>query len=503
MLFVLLAVLVMMLALLWPAFYNGEPFYFPDTTAYVRGADTAFHRITGTATPWSAVDDTTTDTTADASGDTPDADAAPTPARVDGGDPAKNKTVLAGRSVYYGALLYLGDRAGGFWLTTICQALCLIGTLALFFRAAGIALGTPFTITVIFLGLFTSIAFYSSFLMPDAFTGVAILACAALVGIDRQFERWQYVVWFVLLALALTFHTTHVLIAGMLLLVGLIRNLLRHRWSNWRGLAVILLCLVTASLADALFGLAVARMAGAKPMRPPFLMARLIDDGSGTRFLKETCPQSGFEVCRFVDRLPMQSDMFIWDTEHGVFSSAPPDVRRRIGAEQYRFVVAVVRRHPGDVIAEAFQNAFLQLIDIHYHEFDQSDPGSRQLESKLPAPYRAQFHASAAYQGRMPTDTYSVVTMIVDGLSTAAVLFMLLSPGSRRLLTGTQLTLTVLVLAAVVINAAICGTMSGPHGRYDTRVAWLVPFIAIAMGLALMRARRALVRSAGSAEPAV
>ena len=45
--------LLMLFALIWPAIYNGEPLYFFDTTAYIRGADAGFQKATGVSTPWS------------------------------------------------------------------------------------------------------------------------------------------------------------------------------------------------------------------------------------------------------------------------------------------------------------------------------------------------------------------------------------------------------------------------------------------------------------------
>ena len=35
------------LSLAWPALINGQPFYFPDTTAYVRSADIAVYIFSG------------------------------------------------------------------------------------------------------------------------------------------------------------------------------------------------------------------------------------------------------------------------------------------------------------------------------------------------------------------------------------------------------------------------------------------------------------------------
>ena len=43
---------VIAVALLWPAYLNGEPFYMADTASYLRGADSAIHYLTGQSSAW-------------------------------------------------------------------------------------------------------------------------------------------------------------------------------------------------------------------------------------------------------------------------------------------------------------------------------------------------------------------------------------------------------------------------------------------------------------------
>ena len=42
------------------------------------------------------------------------------------------------------------------------------------------------------------------------------------------------------------------------------------------------------------------------------------------------------------------------------------------------------------------------------------------------------------------------------------------------------------VVLAVVVNAFVCGVLSNPHGRYQTRLAWDAPAV---LGLMLGRRR--------------
>ena len=39
--------------MIWPAFYNNQPFFFYDTTAYIRAADFGVQSLTHHTTPWS------------------------------------------------------------------------------------------------------------------------------------------------------------------------------------------------------------------------------------------------------------------------------------------------------------------------------------------------------------------------------------------------------------------------------------------------------------------
>jgi hypothetical protein len=53
-----------------------------------------------------------------------------------------------------------------------------------------------------------------------------------------------------------------------------------------------------------------------------------------------------------------------------------------------------------------------------------------------------------------------------------------------------QLFLLAMVAIGIMVNAAICGALSSPLDRYEARVAWLVPFIAVTVILAVWQRRR-------------
>jgi hypothetical protein len=445
--------------LLWPAFYNGQPFFFPDTTAYVRGADAAVFKLTGVSTAWTKQ------------------------AEIDTGDNATpDKAVLAGRSIYYGALVYLGDRGGGEWLSVVIQAFLLALALHATLSTFELAPGRYLVVLVAFLALFTLVPLYASFLMPDAFTGIALLACGMLLACDMRGRPAARLGWFVLLTVSLTFHTTHAILALLLLGAGLVIYAVRRPLIMPQGLAAISVALGLAYLCSVAFTVGVTRLLGVPPLTPPFLMARLIDDGPGYRYLHDTCPGSGYVVCRFLSKLPIESDEFLWskDPAKGVFAVSDPPTRRALSKEQYRFALAVILHHPLAQLEVSLRNAGEQAGLLQPTEFAYTDEEKTTFERKVPIGYLATMQTTPAYGGGLPMMSWSVVSYssTVLGVFALAVFFLRRRYQRVRGLEALEL-FTGLVMFGVVANAAICGIMSGPHDRYQARVAWLIPALAL------------------------
>jgi hypothetical protein len=238
--------ILLIAALIWPAIYNGQPFFFSDTTTYIRGADAGFQRVTGIVTPWNQQQSEA---------------ATPSVSSI------QDKTVLAGRSIYYGALLYVGDRIDHLWFTVATQGLLVIVAIILTLRALNVFSRFRLVALTLTLTATTTIAFYVSFLMPDAFTGVAILACACLITTSRPLRKLDYYLWAVLLTMSLTYHSSHLLIAAAMLGISFLWNLLRRSWTNFYGLGAIIVAMMTAVAADAAFSLGVKHFIGAPPPR--------------------------------------------------------------------------------------------------------------------------------------------------------------------------------------------------------------------------------------------
>jgi hypothetical protein len=110
-----LAIWFLLLTILgiWPALTNGQPFYYIDTTAYVRGADPAISKVFGArfSTAWAKDPRRMIEPQNNAQS-----------AELAADQTSSRHVVLAGRSIIYGGLLYLGAILGGMWFSIICQS---------------------------------------------------------------------------------------------------------------------------------------------------------------------------------------------------------------------------------------------------------------------------------------------------------------------------------------------------------------------------------------------
>lgn len=476
------------LALTTPALWNGVPLLYPDTPTYVRGAEAAFIRLAGPgAVPaWLP---TVTAPVADAG---LEGGAAPPAPRAPGLSAVADQVVLAGRSVYYGAVLEVAQLAGSLWWAVVFQALCAAWLLQLLWAdiwrlpasavvpvAAGLAWVTP-------LGLYTGL------LMPDVYAGLAIVAAAALVLHGGGLRAVQRLGLWLLVLFALLAHSSHTLvIAGLLLMLWATQ-------SRWRGpvasawppaLAALSGAVALAVLAEVGFARAVERAVGAPPLRLPHLTARLVDGGPGTVYLQTQCPRlparERWAACDFVDRYPLAWTDFLFEADpaRGVFAPARPDLKRRLSEEQVALAWQVLRQAPGPVLADLAADLPRQLLAF---DIDIWGLGPRELamyRGRVPPDLLA---AMARSRGAQHPGWQSVASALTLASVTAAALVLAALMLRRRAFPhapGTEARLwpaTAVLLAGLVLNAAVCGLLASPLDRFQARVVWLVPLLAAA-----------------------
>ena len=508
--FIAIALLLCLTALI-----NGQPFFYPDTPTYLRGAEMGLSKLAGPGTlkPWLPAPGASAGASpASAAGAEPTAEppaAAPTARKLKPLTSVADKVVLAGRSVYYGALLYAGYLAGSnMWLAVAVQALCVAYVLQLLMvRLWGLRGGQALAIAGA-LSLLTPLGLYTGFLMPDVFAPLVILAAGALAVYWRQLARGQRWLLAAILLFGLCAHSSHVALAALLLVLALLARLFFVRWRALSGAALVVLavCIGAAGAAEWAFGKAVTAAVGVPPLRLPHPMARLIDLGPGTAYLKQHCPGAGYAVCAYVQNFPTAWDDFLFSTDpaKGAFALADAEGKRRLSGEQLRFVADVVRFDPVGVTKGVALDVLRQLGLFRVDVGGYGPSLLAMYEGRVPDRIYADMQRSRAGQP-WPLNawlTAATYAMVLASLGVAVWLRRrtaqgatsgLSAPAQRRLSD-----FAAVVVAGVVANAVVCAALASSMDRFQARVIWLLPFMAFSM---LAVARRARLSEAGAPAP--
>lgn len=466
------------LAALWPAAVNGGPFFMADTPSYARGAASGFFKLFGVKTDWTneylrvyAGKAVTVSQTANENSEEP---------RVAGQVPV----TLSGRSIFYGVVLYLSHLAGSLWIIVLLQSLlaagCIVLTVNSISRAAGSQMQASSLAAIgLLMVAATPVAYFAAYLMPDIFGGFALLATAHVLFLWRNLSRPERGFWLALLAYSLLVHSVNMMMVGGLTIVSV-----AYAW--WRGtrlgryqIGAVIACLAVALVGQSAFGLAVKSMTGASPVRPPFIAMRLIADGPGYAYLKDHCDTEPLIYCRVLPQSDPKSDTLLWskDSRTSLFRALTPDEQRLSAAQQSQFVRAVVADRPAEVIRGAIGNTVTQVVQLDLNGFNYSRENRGRFRETVPADLFGPLSQTRAYRNIMPTRTIEVLSAVTAVLSVLFLCFFMASARSDEAVNRLR-AFCLCVLAGIALNAVICGALSGPKGRYEMRLIWVLPLIA-------------------------
>lgn len=457
----LIAVVLIAASFLGVAVANRLPVLFPDTMAYNSAGEAVLGVFAG--------QDRSTRHAA-------------FPARADKAA-AADTGVSEARSPYYGLVLAVANRGGGVWLAATVQALVVAAALLAALRRLRLT-GTAGMVTVAVAWL-AGLAFYSVVLIPDVFLGPSILAFAFLLtGTDLSGRERLF--WSAILLASLLFHRSFLAVALVLLVLGL--GAWRAPWFARRGWTVAAAVTLAAVAGHLAVPVAVERVYGAKMASPPFLLARMIEGHVVPAYLADACPAHPYLLCRLRDRLPMDHDRFLWSPgPDAVFSTMSLADRLRLSAEAGPIIAGAVTARPVAAVAEAIDYSVRELFFAGMDDFTQRVPLRWHIDPSL-VPAMAAYPASGIIAGDFPLHGFSRMTA---GVYFAALAVLAAAAGmlARPARLGWVRTAPVdrglvaavaIIVAGLIVNAAVSGTLSGLRDRYTGRIAWLAPVAAAA-----------------------
>jgi hypothetical protein len=463
------------LLLCLPAWANGRPFLSPDTDVYFyagRLARDAMAGLFGQAAPHDAVQ----------------SDAA---------------LFMSARSTFYGLFAYASERIGTLWLTVFLQALACAWMIQLCARS--LCPGRERLAFAGVIGLLTccsALPLFATFVVPDVFAGVVLLATALLVVFPEKLAAPARGLAMRLLAASLLFHVTYFVVAGTALIVGLTLLRLRPMLGSWRSAARLPALALVAAIAIGAAAAGLSRLGPAPAHYPPFLTARLLADGPGRDKIDQICAVDKFAICAFSNQPLDNSEDILWsfDPSVGVFSLASRDERARLVVEDQRFALAVIKAAPLSAAWSAARNAIAQFFAIGLDPQFAIDARRWRDMARGSFPeltmgrIGACSAAAVSCAPRLPLATMAQAHVLVTLLSVLYLLLRLAQPPFRRsILTAPVsaeekdcarfLLFMAMIFVGLIANAIICGALSGVFPRYQTRLIWLLPMMSVLLAV--------------------
>lgn len=455
------------IVLMLPALLNGVPFLYYDSSVYLQRPDGLLRLL-----PFVEI----------APGPVPDLPVnegvAPAPVLADEGP----RVIYHGRSIYYGIIAWAGMAVGGGWLLVGLQAalVSLSATLA-FTRMAGCTAGWALSLALGILAFVTPLGIFVGLAMPDILVGVLVLSIATLTLGWQALSVPERVVLFLIATFAIVSHTSHLVLG--LVLTTMILVVAWKKTTVRAGAGLVYLGLAVSVGLLQLHLKVVDRDSDVAVLTPPHLVAHLIDDGPGVTYLREACPEAGFAMCGFVDKVPVEWRTFLFggETEDSRFHvDAPAPAKIAISREQFAFTAAVLVHDPLDLLSFAIVASIRQLAMFDGASALIPVKDLDHFEGVFPDRLMERTRASLALTHEAPLLWLRTMT----GVMTVASLFLLIAFVRQRIrhggTTGDQevLHLVVVLLAGLALNAVICGTLASPYDRFQARIIWLLPFSA-------------------------
>lgn len=434
--------------LLWPALLNGYPLVFSDTGAF----------LAQTVMGW----------------------------------PVWDKPFI------YGPLLHAFHWCISLWPPALAQGLLLSWLLWLVQRVIrGRAAAGGHLLLCAGLAAFTAAPWFAALLMPDMLAPALVLALFLLgFGRDRlaRAEAWGLGL---VAALAIAAHLSHLPIAAALLAPV---ALLRRRWRPVLRCAAPLLAAMLLLLAT---NWAAHGRAALSPYGAVFALARLVADGPAARTIAARCPEAGWHLCRWAGQLPADSDLFLWQGDGPVWAprldGAKPGGPISLAPEATIILRETLAREPFAVLRAAAANTLRQIGMARVGDTlgpENLQPSvARQLALGFPAEEERRFARSLQAQGKLPEAAAPFLRPHGVALLLGALAALLAGAEAARAPDARRLGLVLCVLVGLGANAAVTGALSGPHDRYQARIAWLLPLA----GLLGWRRRAAVAALPGEA----
>jgi hypothetical protein len=326
------------------------------------------------------------------------------------------------------------------------------------------------------LSVLTGLSWFVSLIMPDVYGPVLYLCIYLLVFASETLSPVERPAVGLIAWWSVASHVTHlILAAGLCFFIAL--PLIFRPWRSrprLRAIGSVAVIIVSAAAAHMLLHEYLYGVPSLNGKRPPFLMARVIVDGPGRWYLEQHCAETKLVICDHLNDIHSDDD-FLWKLD-GVWQTASPATKEELRREEMPLVLATLRAYPRDELFISAAHFWEQLMTFGLWDYGPNAWMEQMLDKVLPGSQSRYFQTRQARRALPDEFSSSVQEWAVIA---ALVLIAMFSPFALHRRQVQLLGLSSVIVLVIIANAFVTGVLANVEDRYQSRVIWLLPLLAI------------------------
>jgi hypothetical protein len=342
---------------------------------------------------------------------------------------------------------------------------------------------------VCLLAAVTSLPWEASQLMPDVFAGVVFLSAFLLV-FDDQLRLTGRVILSTILAISVSSHLSLLPIATLFAAVLALTTFANGRVRRVPPAKSTLVWLLVPIIAAGLWTATLNRRMGLgfrlSVSGNEFLLSSLFGKGLAADFLHENCPKKPFVACRYLSNLPKTPGQFLFWHPLLPAMAGHED-------EMQQLVRETIVAHPVKFVMSSSEDTFRQFATFRTGDEIRETNSLTSNGVVIQQIFAGDSHAysndrQSHHRLNRLANFAAILDTLVFWLSAVACLVLAWTKRAERV--------NVFFYSAIlflVINAAICATFAGVYDRYQSRVAWLVPFCLMSYICSMVKDRNSAI----------
>lgn len=428
------------LTLLIPAFYNGYPLVYSDTGSYIQSG--------------------------------------------------MDLVIPEHRTIMYGLFIRFFSFNFSLWLVVIIQSLIVSYVLWNITRVISKTISKRlFLIIMALLSCFAGLGWYTSQIMPDIFTVIAV-GSLFLLALKNEYKIYQKIIFSVLLIFSINAHFSNYLISVLTILGLFIITRTKFIPKAKKELSFLLptmiisVSIVTGSFVNYAVGSTFKMNQGSHV----FLMGKMLDSGVLKSFLDDECKDDNYVLCPCKDSLPSTSRELLWDPKSPLYQNGGWEGSK----ESFNKILVDIFKSPKHLALFTYNAMFSSVTQLF-----QNDVGSGLVSNWYKDPTSPPYDAISKHfpfelkqykQSRQNGNLWdqgldftfiNYINHILLVLSSVLLFFIFATKSKRkRIDIRTQLILITFLLG-VLINAIVAGSLANVYDRLQSRISWTIIFCVV------------------------